>query len=517
MKNNKKNKLAYGGSPMDVESPMQALFDMIRNSEESAIEAANDPSVAGLRMLGKTLKTTGASMAGQGLSQSGDMSGLGGFFQDNWGNISKGVSMFAYGGKVSEIEGEEAVELPNGQVFEAQGPSHEQGGIDMMLPGGSEVFSKRIKVDGVSIADRKKKREKKEFTLEEILKTNETDSFVKNSLKRTKENNEKEETLDNNIQKVVGNILNPPTQKFAYGGPTPTGNPILDLLMQGMNGMQDNQYGGWGDPVTGKTGEIEEVVLTPGIKPVKSKPAGLILNDPTISAPTIDSKTPSVAQEGFDWNSLLEGFDVGDLGNAIGMAGNLYSTFAPMQNTIKNRAGDTPNINAYKNFGQDGLAKLAESEKYIEQMKDEALSDLELNKAGTINRNNNSARGINTLRALNLATDSIFQNGKSDIFNNTAAQMMQLLGQEAQMENQQDQFVMRGEESRDLADRMDRDNYFSQMAEDIATKGRGIQQIGKDVNQVKQNDVMMNLINQLSQYGITVDKKGNLSYKKPKE
>lgn len=518
MKNNKKNKLAYGGSAMDVESPMQALFDIIRNSEESAFEASNDPTVAGMKMLGKTLKNTGASMAGQGLSQSGDMSGLGGFMQDNWSNVSKGVSMFAFGGQVpSEIEGEEAVELPNGEVFEAKGASHEQGGIDMLLPGGSEVFSKRIKVDGVSIADRKKKRVYKEFTLEELLKSNESDGLVKNSLKRTKQNNEKEEQLDNNIQKVVGSVLNPPAEKFAYGGPTPSGNPLMDILMQGLNGLQNNQYGGFGSDAVSKGGDIEEVVLTPGLKPVNTKSAGIITKDPTISATPINSTVPTGEEEGFDWSSILSGLDTGDLGNAIGMTGNVYSAFAPMNNTLKNRAGDTPNINPYKDFGKDGLAKLDESEQYIDMMKNEALQDLQLSKSGTVNRNNNSARGINTLRALNLATDAQFSNAKSDVLASSAGQMMQLLGQEAQMENQQDQMVMKGEESRDLADRMDRDNFFSNMAEDISTKGRGIQQIGKDVNQTKQNDVAMNLINQLSQYGITVDKKGNLGYKQPKE
>ena len=512
--NGSNNKFAYGGSPMDVESPMQTLFDIIRNSEESAIESSNDPTVAGMKMLGKTLKSTGSSMVGQGLSQSKDMDGLGGFLKKNWSGMSQGLNMFAFGGQVpSEIEGEEAVELPNGQVFEAQGPSHEQGGIDMMLPGGSEVFSKRIKIDGVSIADRKKKREKKEFTLDELLKANKADSLIKNSLNRTKENNAKEEALDSNIQKVVGSVLNPSAEKFAYGGPTPTGNPIIDLIMQGVNGLQDNQYGGWGQKPA-MSGNIDEVVITPTMKPVKIKQAGLNINTPSISTGNIISKTSSIIgadeEEGFDWSSL----NIGDVGNTLGLAGDVYSAFAPMQNTLKNRAGDTPNINTYKDFGRDGLAALDESQQYIDMMKDEALSDLELSRNGTINRNNNSARGINTLRALNLATDSMFNNSKSDIYNNTAAQMMQLLGQKAQMENQQDQMVMKGEETRDLADRLDRDNFFSQIAEDIATKGKGIQTLGKDINEIKQNDVIMNLFKNISPNGITTDKNGNIVYTK---
>lgn len=525
MNKNKKTRLAYGGSAMNVESPMQALFDIIRNSEESALEASNDPTVAGLKMLGKTATSTGMSMAGQGLVESENLNGIGKFFNKNMNNISSGVNIMnsfigAYGGTVpSEIEGEEVVELPDGSTHQAKGPSHEKGGIDLMLPEGAEVFSKRIKIDGVSIADRKKKREKKEFTLEELLTANSTDGIIKNSLDRTKKNNLKEEKLDTDVQKVVGNILSPPKEEFAYGGAVDGENPILALLSQLANGgmMQDNQYGGWGEPVSGKTGEIEEVVLTPGLKPVKTKSAGIIEKSiPGITGNLQKPLPQETDKEGFDWGSL--GIDMGDLGNATALAGNVYSAFAPMKNTLKNRAGDTPNVNAFANFGEDGLAKLEESGLFIDQMKDEALGDLELSRQGTVNRNNNSARGINTLRALNLASDAQYNKGKSDIYNSTAGQMMQLMGQQANAENVQDQMVMKGEETRDLADRMDRDNFFSNMAEDISTKGKGIQQIGKDLNQTKQNEVAMNLINQLSQYGITVDKKGNLTYtKQPKE
>lgn len=524
LKNKKgKKKLAYGGSAMNVESPMQALFDIIRNSEESALQASNDPTVAGLRMLGKTATSTGMSMAGQGLAQSENLNGIGKFFNKNMDNISSGVNLSqsfigAYGGTVpSEIEGEEVVELPDGSTHQAKGPSHENGGIDLVLPEGAEVFSKRIKIDGVSIADRKKKREKKEFTLEELLTANSTDGIIKNSLDRTKKNNIKEEKLDTDVQKVVGNILSPPKEEFRYGGPVDGENPILALLTQLSNGMQDNQYGGFGNQAISKGGDIEEVVLTSNMKPVTQKMNDVIINPGTISG-NVNNTNPTVEgdESGFDWNALLGGLDTGDLGNTIGMAGNVYSAFAPMKNTLKNRAGDTPNVNAFANFGEDGLAKLEESGMFINQMKDEALGDLELSRQGTVNRNNNSARGINTLRALNLASDAQYNKGKSDIYNSTAGQMMQLMGQQANAEDVQDQMVMKGEETRDLADRMDRDNFFSQMATDISTKGKGIQQIGKDLNQTKQNEVAMNLINQLSQYGITVDKKGNLTYNKAK-
>ncbi len=59
-----------------------------------------------------------------------------------------------------EIEGNEAVMMPNGQSFMAEGPSHENGGIPIELPVGTRVYSKRIKKDGVSMAKRKERRDR---------------------------------------------------------------------------------------------------------------------------------------------------------------------------------------------------------------------------------------------------------------------------------------------------------------------------------------------------------------------
>lgn len=50
--------------------------------------------------------------------------------------------------------------LPNGQSFMADGPSHENGGIPIELPVGTRVYSKRVKKDGKSMAQRKEKRDR---------------------------------------------------------------------------------------------------------------------------------------------------------------------------------------------------------------------------------------------------------------------------------------------------------------------------------------------------------------------
>ena len=67
------------------------------------------------------------------------------------GNIQKKM---AYGGNITgvpnvEVEGEESIQMPNGESFMPQGPSHAQGGIPMELPNNTRVFSKKLNVPGI--------------------------------------------------------------------------------------------------------------------------------------------------------------------------------------------------------------------------------------------------------------------------------------------------------------------------------------------------------------------------------
>ena len=442
-------------------------------------------------------------------------------------NMSKGdTSQFALGGSVPkipvEVEGEEVGETPDGKVMKFKGPSHENGGIDINLPEGTEMFSKRIKIDGVSIADRKAKREKRTLTLEKLLEGNPTDKLTQNTVSRTKQVNDSEDEFDKNVQEVVKNALSPKqdNQKFDLGGLVPRkGYSKNNVFYQTPEWM-----------------EYAKNLLTPqpqfDFEKLKEfKNTMLIYDNASLDNGTSDSETTQEMgkrlstpfqqkesneittnpKKGFDFKNLLGNMTTGDI---VGMLGNYVSTFGPMKNTLENRAGDTPNINMFKDYGKDGLKAIEGEKQYIDDIRDEQLQDLELSRTGQIKRNRNSARGINTQRALDLATDSGINDTKANIYTQFANQMMSIMAQKAQMENQQDQVVMQGEQNRDLADRQDRDNFFTQMAQDIATKGQGLQETGYDINKIKERNVIDNLLKQLSKYGISVDSSGNLTNSK---
>ena len=519
MKKGKKKKYSLGTGKNGVvrnyiESPSETLIENDIAMAKAKEKASNNGLANGLDILG--------NMALQyGMGKAGGSKGVGKGIGQGFGNIFGGGNTAAFGGPVGigvEVEGKEVGETPGGQLIDFQGPSHENGGIDVDLPPGTEIFSKRIKVKGKTMAERKMAREKKVLTLEKLLeKTGEGDVVLMNSLKRTKTNNEKEQKKDQHLQDVIGGMEK--LAQFAYGTNSEgiqkfnNGGTVLGDLFKSIFGGQKQ-----GDPKFDENGILDlsnvsfdsdnasndlgtaDSTLTQGMNTFTEG------DKMTIGQGEPDAILPDGK------NNNIPNFTGGDL---IGLAGTAFSAFEPMKNTQANRAGDTPNINAFKDFGNDAIDRIDEAKGYIGSQRDDALNDLETSRTGVAKRNRNSARGVNTLRALDTASDMNINQAQGDIYDTFSKQMMGLLSQQAGFENAQDSAVMQGEQNRDLADRQDRDNYYTQLAEDISTKGEGIQTIGKMVNQNKANSMAEQAVNDSSinfQYdnGTLTDKAGNV-------
>jgi len=396
-------------------------------------------------------------------------------------------SKLATGGKVGgeqiEAEGDEIVQTPDGEMTELKGPSHAQGGIDMLVPPGTEIFSARLTgSDGKTMAERKKAREKQANKYQKLFDKNPSDVLLKKSLEKTLANNEKQEAQD--MQKMQ-------MAQMAYQ---------MGAMMMYGGTVGKNKYdtGGIVDPFPELTGE--ELV----------DKSNRFLADNKIDTAGVPAGEASGAT---NWmNNLFSGEGGATFGDGVGILGNLVSTFGNAQNTKNARATDTPNINAYENFGQDALEANNQAKQYVEGQRDNNLEDIDLSKASAIRRGRNSARGVNTARALDLATEQNANNQKSQVYNQFAQMMQQILGQEAGLENQQDRFVMQGEQQRDRADRQDKDNYYSNKAQDIATMGTGIQKTGKDINAIQNRKVIQNMLNEMFA-NFSIDSSGKINNK----
>lgn len=128
------------------------------------------------------------------------MSSLGGIATAGLGSLMS----FDTGGQVDddyvpiEAEGGEMVQTPyDDEASYIEGPDHEEGGVDLDVPAGSVVYSKRVKDgNGVSMADRKAKRDRLFKKWEKKVKDNPNNELYRQTFAKVKRNNEIEEAND---------------------------------------------------------------------------------------------------------------------------------------------------------------------------------------------------------------------------------------------------------------------------------------------------------------------------------
>ena len=207
-------------------------------------------------------------------------------------------------------------------------------------------------------------------------------------------------------------------------------------------------------------------------------------NDNPIGSPV--KSTSNTENSKFSLDKYLGGITTGDL---IGMGANLFGPMAQMNNILENRSATPVEQNWFKDYGKQALSKIQDQYGLLDDIRDNALSSLEKDRAGSISRNNASARSINTQRALNLATDAAINNNKSDLYSKFAQSMLGVKSQEAAQMDRNDQMKMSGEEKRAERELQNTDNFFSNMAKNISDKYRGIGETGKSLNKIKEREV----------------------------
>ena len=168
----KKIKYAFGTSktnPVNIQSPNQAIA-------ENDIMWAKAQEGVDSDFLIKALDVVGGFALNTGLNMIGNSSGAGDLKSDSTKsrllkkNIADpkssmaadtiGTRVAAYGGSNIEVEGDEVAQYPTGDLIQFNGPKHENGGIDVNLPNGTDIYSDRISIDNKTMAQRKLEREK---------------------------------------------------------------------------------------------------------------------------------------------------------------------------------------------------------------------------------------------------------------------------------------------------------------------------------------------------------------------
>lgn len=497
MKKLRKKFLEGGKIHNYVEDPTKAIYDNNLKIDQALIQAAQETEL---------MKTIGSGLIGLGPQLPGSIEGF------------KQTFNMGTGGKVPvEIEGQEVFETPIGQLFKAKGPSHENGGIDMNLPEGTEIFSKRLMVDGKSMADRKLAREN---AVKKIEKRSKYNPIEKNTLKRIKLKNEVEELFDMNIMQAAFNAKNEEDrQKAATGIPYLTGKKTYLETSKLDEDKLDNQTITL-NPRTGLYEPSDRVLNEPVNKlPLVEYPksqhkifsikgaADLDLHNIASNPMGLKKTTPEEVPTENQNNSQFP-FTTGDL---LGMLGNAYQAYTNKEAAMSEIATDQPNINPYENFGEDALDANSKAMTYVQQMMDNALRDsgLEANAAQKSGRS--MSRSANTARAMDIALSSNKNISDSKIRDVFAQQMMALYGQQAKLENQQDAYVMQGNAQRDANDRADKAARFSTMRDADMGIGKAISGIGANINTAKGRNATGDLLNSMSMFGNYDWKTGKLT------
>ena len=488
--------------PNQIESPDQAIADNNIRLSRAQQKAMSNPLTQGLDIFGNIAMQVGSSMMSKGISagEGENGKGIAGFLNKNQnfintllGGLNAGAS-FATGGvagnKQINAEGGEVVETPDGLFQELVGPSHAEGGIDMTVPSGTEIYSdKLLGADGKTMAERKKAREKQISKIEKLLQKNPNDKALKKTLEKIKQNNDFLDKQDLSQMQFVKDLVDN-TNKFTLGGyvdeesPMPIFNnkykDLLGLFSKGLPTDVGTTY--YPDPMVEnmlKDKNAQDLQNLNNTQPEVYAPAS---TDPegkygnATSAKTKDAKN-------FSLDDYLGGTTFRDM---LGMGANLFGPMAQMNNTLENRSATPVEQNWFKDYGKQALSKIQDQYGLLDDIRDNALSSLEKDRAGSISRNNASARSINTQRALNLATDAAINNNKSDLYSKFAQSMLGVKSQEAAQMDKNDELRMRGEESRADRELRNTDNFFSDMAKNISDKYRGIGETGKVLNETKQ-------------------------------
>ena len=439
----------------------------------------------------------------------------------------------AMGGNIPvELEGGEMFQVPGmGTGQEVLGPSHAQGGIDMNLPEGTSVYSDRITVDGKTLADRKKSRDKKINKLDKLLDANPSDQLVKNTAKRKRLSIDSEDEFDKSIMDSIAK----PEQKLAYGTSS-LGGRIQPLGRQYLSTPQMSAM--IPSALTPNTlGDVNASVLG-DIQPLSVQ----TLDNPALNIPPVlenpYSKTNSIAetananiggvpevtaeQEG--GTSFTDGMGgaAGMAGAGVGLASSIFGAISGIMNTKANlNATKGLNKDYWEDFGLQSLLTNQEAQDRVQinknLAKDETDRKLAIDKNTQRARNRGSAVGLNQLRAMDMVTDLGMNRATSEGVNQLeqifGGQLLQLLGQEQQLELQRDQVTMGSKERLQDAEEQRIDNYYTQMGQDLAGIATTGKSVGQNINKAALNYNTLNWLNETSPYFDvtargTVNKKG---------
>jgi hypothetical protein len=473
MKKCARKKFRTGSGPNYITTPDMAVAKANLLDDQASAKAASNPLIPLVGMLGGLAQQFGGSV--------------------NWAGGSAPVTKAAYGKEAVEVEGEEVLQTPDGQVSKVKGPDHDSGGVKMNIPKGTEVFAERVKDSkGKSMAERKIARERKKAKLQELIASDVSNPLKKNTYGRAMDNLMAEELADLEKQEMAGMLAS--LLKL------PHSDNEEEAIMAYGSGMKKYNFGG----TTEEPEERDKLLQTVGT--IKPSTGNIGLKFSTPSQKEISSAlSPQTTVDTSDDSTIGYAPTAGDI---MKLGGNLMGILGQSRITSQNRAGDTVHENMFEDVGREAIDTLEGTKDSFDVLQAKQEAELRRKTAGNKRMARRGVRGANELRAMDALYDMGLMMGELETATNTVAQKAGIDQAISQTQMSSSQAKAQGRMiARDNNDK-DRDAYYTNKSKDFANITKMVQQTGKDLNDLNMNSVQMQLLSQLSQ-NFTVKKGKN--------
>lgn len=192
------------------------------------------------------------------------------------------------------------------------------------------------------------------------------------------------------------------------------------------------------------------------------------------------------------------------VGDLTKLFGNYLGMTAGIKTAGEQRASDVTHTNVYKNAGDESQRLLDNAKQGIEVSKAQAIVKATSTSRGGKRGGRNSARGVNQMRGMDWLYDTALQQQIADISAGAAQQISGIDVQKSGVAMNADQLKGQGEYQAAMANEAAKDAYYTALGlgrKDFAT---GLQQTGKDLNDMKTNKILEKLLSGDGEYaGLT--------------
>lgn len=395
--------------------------------------------------------------------------------------MNGGVNVNAEGGEVIGMIGSDL-------SMNINGPSHSEGGVDMTLPQGGAIYSDKLKYEGKTFAERKKIRDK---MLEKLELGKKSSKINENTYNRMKQNLSKQDMKDLSMQ-----------QQMNGNKEVGDSNPKAMLGIVNNNDPNDKYYG-----------QEETIIPNDFILPKSNDPFS-ILDKPSLH---LQKGNPQLANENVSPNSAFETNNTIDKNlvapekenffknlmnispDQQGMISQRLGAVSPLAMTLANRATDKPNVNYMKDVGKDAILQANLARESAKASGNTQLDDIRARLAATRFNNNRSGASASQLASLNLASDIAGTRTLNQAQGQIDGRIAQMDLGISQMQGQFENIRQQGEQQRDLADRQDKDAFFTNLSNDFTTAFEGGQIDARNKNSILYNKDVKSLIQKYKQ------------------